>query len=661
MKRVVLAAAGGLAALVLAAVAYLWTLDPDDFRQEILAEVEQRTGRIATLGAPIELSLSLRPVLVLRGFTLSGDARGDGPALIAVERAEAEADLPDLLRGELTIRRLEVHGADVLLQADGDGGGNWEFPAAAGADASADAGASAGARASLARARLTDSTIRYRSPDGTDTTLQVEQLDLSRTAPGDLLDFTFRGALDDVALSAAGRSGLIADLLRSAAPWPIDARATLLGAEITVAGDIERPWSAEGLSLQVSLAGADLAPVAAQLQLALPAGLPWSLRARVTGSAAELRFQDLAAALGDNRVHGALLVSSSGPRPHIGGQLHAERLDLLQVAGAAPGGAAPGERQRVFAETPFDLGLLRAVDADLEVSGEAVATPLGAVSELLARVVLADGALAVQPLDAHLERGSLHGNLRVAAPAQRAPELSLTLDARQVDVARLFRRFGHEPLLDGRADVRASLTGSGASPAAVAGRLDGRLQVLMRGGRGRLSMIESLVGGVTKVLGDVGGRDGGEWTSLNCLAADFAIRDGIARREVLLLDTESVTVTGDGSIDLGRERLDLEITPQPKSATLNLSVAVDVGGTLLAPTFTADTASAARRVGSLLGGLLFPPAALAAFADLGSGDENPCPGIAAGGAPARGARPATPARATPAAPRAAPRPRDAMN
>ena len=118
---------------------------------------------------------------------------------------------------------------------------------------------------------------------------------------------------------------------------------------------------------------------------------------------------------------------------------------------------------------------------------------------------------------------------------------------------------------------------------------------------------------------------------LNCIASRFDFKNGVATSRVLLADTEYSTVAGEGSMDLGKETLAMKISPQSKSATLNLAVPIKIGGTFAEPTFRPDELATARRLGGLLGATLFPPAALLALADLGSGEDNPCLKIAKGG------------------------------
>ena len=75
----------------------------------------------------------------------------------------------------------------------------------------------------------------------------------------------------------------------------------------------------------------------------------------------------------------------------------------------------------------------------------------------------------------------------------------------------------------------------------------------------------------------------------------------------------------------------MKVSPQSKSATLNVAVPIKIGGTFAEPTFRPDELATARRLGGLLGATLFPPAALLALGDLGTDDDHPCLKLAKGG------------------------------
>ena len=103
--------------------------------------------------------------------------------------------------------------------------------------------------------------------------------------------------------------------------------------------------------------------------------------------------------------------------------------------------------------------------------------------------------------------------------------------------------------------------------------------------------------------------------------------NGVAKSRVTLMDTELLTISADGQVDLGKETLAMKVTPAPKSTTLNVSVPIKIGGTLANPTFAPDELSALKKLGGIVGIAVFPPAAIAGLAEMG-GDDNPCVKIA---------------------------------
>ena len=124
---------------------------------------------------------------------------------------------------------------------------------------------------------------------------------------------------------------------------------------------------------------------------------------------------------------------------------------------------------------------------------------------------------------------------------------------------------------------------------------------------------------------------GDEWGVVNCSALRFVVREGVATGEVILFDSRFATVGGEGTIDLGTEKLNLLITPKSKAAvTLNVSVPIRIQGTFLRPTFAPDTAAVARRILGVAGIVVFPPAAAAGLVSAG-GTRNACVDLAAAG------------------------------
>jgi AsmA protein len=118
--------AGGLIALiVLALVAVLIFVDPNDFRDDIERIVERETGRELTLAG--DLKLSVFPWIALEiGAASLGDAPGFGDEpFVSIEEARIGAKLLPLLRGKMEIGEVRLVGARIRLITDEQGRNNW--------------------------------------------------------------------------------------------------------------------------------------------------------------------------------------------------------------------------------------------------------------------------------------------------------------------------------------------------------------------------------------------------------------------------------------------------------------------------------------------------------------------------------------------------------
>ena len=119
------------------------------------------------------------------------------------------------------------------------------------------------------------------------------------------------------------------------------------------------------------------------------------------------------------------------------------------------------------------------------------------------------------------------------------------------------------------------------------------------------------------------GSGNGDWTAINWVAGDFDLRGGVATSRITLLDSEVLRLTGKGEIDLAHDTIDYYVAPSAKNPTLSLAVPVNLSGPLADPSITPDELSLLRRLGGLVGAVIFPPAALLSLGSLGSHD-NPC-------------------------------------
>jgi AsmA family protein len=122
-----------------------------------------------------------------------------------------------------------------------------------------------------------------------------------------------------------------------------------------------------------------------------------------------------------------------------------------------------------------------------------------------------------------------------------------------------------------------------------------------------------------------------EDTGIRCGVASFDAQDGTLTAQSLVIDTEPVLITGEGTIDLGSETLDLRFQGRPKHPRLRLRAPLLVRGTLRHPSFGVDPKKPAAQAGGAvaLGVLLTPVAAMLAFVDPGLAKDADCTALLA--------------------------------
>ncbi len=124
-----------LALLLIATVAILLLVDPEDYRDEIVAALSEETGRAISLEG--ELGLSVLPCCSLQlGPLAVGNPRGwpDAEFLRAENVALSVQLWPLLTRGELQVGQVSLDGLQLNLISRRDGSVNWEFAGASDAD-----------------------------------------------------------------------------------------------------------------------------------------------------------------------------------------------------------------------------------------------------------------------------------------------------------------------------------------------------------------------------------------------------------------------------------------------------------------------------------------------------------------------------------------------
>jgi uncharacterized protein involved in outer membrane biogenesis len=134
---------------------------------------------------------------------------------------------------------------------------------------------------------------------------------------------------------------------------------------------------------------------------------------------------------------------------------------------------------------------------------------------------------------------------------------------------------------------RAKLTIKGNSIRDMAAAANGEVAVVMGGGQINALIIEALgldVGEILAVVAAGGEEKDAGMVPVQCFVSRFDVQDGVMTTRALVLETSDSTVTGSGTIDLGKETLDLRLLAHPKDASvLTASTPVAIEGTFRDP------------------------------------------------------------------------------
>jgi uncharacterized protein involved in outer membrane biogenesis len=622
-------------------------------------------GHVVHIDGELRVAPSLRPTVVAERVRFT-DAEGKGELELArAARIEAEIEFLPLLRGEVRLARLIVQQPRIVVTTDAQGKSNWDF-GAAGATAPAPTTpeptvTSPGPLAAIGDIFLENGEIEYRPYNAPAHTVQVRRATLRGGELGDVLRFETDLRWQDQTIRVEAQTGTLNEVLTDWRNLPLKGRVAAYGGTIDVNGRLVNGI----LDADIAVAVTDLAPLKQRLgkNFGGPSG-PATFSAHVRGDANDINLENLAARLGTSDLAGSVRVVRSGPRPKVTADIRSTRFDMADLGVATdpppptpsrPANAGPPPT-RVIPEAPIDLKALHFADAEVRAVAATLRVPMFEFKDSAATATLVNGVLDLNVSKAGLAGGEFNFTLNVDDTGER-PSLKGKIAGNDFPIG-FFVRGKYGNAIEGLVSVDAELAGVGRSPAEVASSLDGYVQLLMGEGRADVRGLETLIGGIGTALGTLFSGPSDDWTTVNCSALRFAVKDGMATGEVILFDSRFATVGGEGTVNLATEELDLIITPKSKAAvSLNISVPVRITGTFLNPSFNADAGAVARRLLGVAGIFIFPPAAVAGLVSLG-GNRNACVDIVAQIdaqaappgplAPAPGApTPAPPAGATP--------------
>ncbi|MBO6669667.1 AsmA family protein [Parvibaculum sp.] len=534
--------------LLFAGALYALTfVDLGRFAPQIEAAAKEATGRTLEIEGPLHIGFSLVPTVVAEDVSFSNADWGTKPQMLTAEKLALQVALLPLLSSSLDVRSVTIEGADIFLEADRKGRGNWEFGDAPAPQPQEEEGGSM-SLANVPEVNISNFHLAYRDGE-----------------TGQVSEASFK----EVTLASKG-GGFHA---------VIDGEVN--GSPVSFASDIE------GNTEKAALKGATLT---------------------VAGTS----------------VGGDLALDMTG-KPRLTGALSSEAFDVTPfLKGEGGGSGGP-----VFSKEPLPLDALTVADADLTFAlgelryGNVVLTDL----KLPVKI---DGGKLTAPLTAQY-RGT---PVKLSLNANGAKgSVGIDANAANFDLGKLLADLDVTTMLNARADFGAKLNGQGKSLHAIAASLGGQTNLVI--GRGTINSRAFAIVSDDLVNVLIPNGESGDTAQLVCAISRFDFSGGVGKASALALETSSLVTTGSGTVDLGKERIDLLFKPKPKQASLvSLAFPVRLSGPLTSPTAGLDRTGVVTGVATAVGGAALTGGVGALLPLMSTGSDSVASGGDCGGAAA---------------------------
>lgn len=650
------------ALLVLVVAGGLWLLVQGVDRGAVMAravqEVKTATGRDFAVDGPVHLTLFPRLALVAEGVRLGNAAWGSRPDMARIEQLRFDLALAPLLERRVEIGRIEISGADLLLETNADGQGNWNFKRMNAAEQAPTAPRTASPiRVTLANLTAKDAKLSWRSGrSGHTETLDIEALSLDRHPDPARSPDAWHIAVDGIwhaqKIHAEGGVGIQSDQQTGARSIPLDLDLRMEGATASIDGHVGLGEAAGQAQLKVQADVQTTHALGHTLRVALPLPVPAKLSGDLAWRPRQLHIDDFKFESQGQAVAGGIVWDRAATPPALQLALHSDSLDLARLYPAHRAGPPAPDVQgdaRVFPDTPFPTVKLPSLSIQADLRTERLVLPNG----LELGAVQLRGSSRADRIDiAQLDFGLARGRFNVAGAwlqpaASASPRVSIQAKARGVAMDALLALLRRETMISGgRTELDARLSASGHSPHRLAASLDGEVRVRVgeassAGRRSGGSVPGELLSALLHALTPLRRPD--DSFKVLCAAARLPVKAGrIDIDRSIAIEGERVDVVMSGLIDLGNERVDLGMRPTVKKGTgLDPSAfagVVKIAGPLAAPQVQVSVAGTAREAVTIGAAVATSGATIIGERLLGRvADAHPCDSAYSGSAKTSGA------------------------
>ena len=649
MKRFLVITVGILAVMLLApAGLYLWASSRDlsRYQNQIAEQVRKATGRELVMKGGLRINFTLSPSAVAEDVVLANAAGGSRPEMARIKRVVLHLDPFSLLLGEVRIGRLQLFGADVLIERDGDGRSNLAMePPVEGSGPHPSEHQSLRIKNTpslpwISRIEVEGSTLTLKeTAERPAIVFVIDRFIGTATQPTTPVSGEFLGRINSSeALSLNLKKAGTFDGWLKGVPGDLDMQGTLGGLPVSVTGQV----AARRLEMVAEVEGRSLVTLGHLLNLPLPETAPYAMKLKLTNPRTGPKLDIAELKIGDSVLRGDMVFRTTrAGKPIVVANFAADRFDLADLKPRPPapppsqnGGTAPGQSGpsgtaqaavppaappppppspapmtrptasdgRVIPNDPYPIEAIKRWNGSVSLRVAEVVGAAVKMQGLSVSLALNDGKLTLRPT-ATIGSGQLGIDAQIDASGA-GPVLVLSATASKVPLEDMLTLLGISAGVKGASiDMELKLRGSGRSLRESLGLAVGNLDFVIGSAQITRDVAHLLTPEWIRMLG-LGDRP----ATLNCAAGkiEFGGRPegerGAANIRKLVLDAQRFTAIGGGYIHLRNEQLGLLMWPEPRDlALMGTAVPLRLKGSLAQASAETDIAAVKSAAGAIPG------------------------------------------------------------
>ena len=573
LNKVLFLFLGIVALLGIAAISFVLLFDPNDFREDIAAEVQRATGRELVIEGDLELTLF--PWLAINiGKTTLGNAPGFGDEPFAsFEQARLSVHvLPMLLDREVSVGTALLDSLQLDLAVAKDGRSNWQdlveaSEAEAQAIDSSDASEAGSAILDIASIEIRNASVAYSDAQiGESYRLTNFNMTSGRVARGEPIglhsgfDFELRPA--DLVGDFAIETEMILDEEAGTVAFS-NIEATVIG--IDMSADVP-PFSYVEEAIPTATIQVDafsLKSLMERLNIEAPITAdPDALGkiivdANVLVNEDAIALQDVVLIVDDTTFKGGIAMANDAAGT-ISIDLAGDSIDLDRYMEPAEEAAAAGN-EAVPVEVPVDL--IRTLNMRGSLTFDEAQLSGMTFENVKLGLTAARGDMRLHPISADFFEGKYEGDVRINATGD-APVLSVNESIRDVKLGPLALAMFEQENITGSINGAFKLSGRGDDLAAIQRSLSGNMSMELIDGAWEgtdiwyeLRRARALFRQEPAPEPELPAR-----TEFSAVKAAGPVTDGVFHNDDLLAELPFMQLTGRGTVDFAAAEVDYRLT-----------------------------------------------------------------------------------------------------